>query len=461
MPKKFFDIIPPGRDKNPSRSQKIEFDYNEKEEKKKSFVVSSLKIQSKGQTFWQKRRAVVKTIVSLLFFLALISILSSLFLLKTKFLKINIEIWPKTKISTYETDVVLTTNNNKIDFEKKSIPGKIFDDQKIASKEFPASGKILKSKKAEGVIRVFNNYSTSIQPLLPHTRFVSDKGKLFRSVKREVIPGGYYVKGKFIAGFADIKVKAAAPGEDYNINPSTFSIPGFKGTPKYTYFYGKSFSSMTGGFKEEVSQVTEEDIKKAEAALSSKLKKESRDFLTKALPKDYVLLDEAIFQDITENSSSVKAGAEAKSFNLRLKVKSRGVGFKKLDMDRFVQEFIASNVSENEEFQKGSLEVNYSLKSSSLGKQDNMTDASKPEKTGNIILTVKIKAKVYHKINLIEFKKALSGKSLREAKTFLENLPYIAKVKIKSWLFFEKKIPDDINKIELKLNFNSYSLPKK
>jgi hypothetical protein len=274
---------------------------------------------------------------------------------------------------------------------------------------------------------------------------------LFRSTKREVIPGGHRVKGKFIAGFADIKVRAAEAGEDYNIGPSTFSIPGFKGTPKYTYFYGKSSSPMAGGFRGEVSQVTERDIEKAKSTLSGKLKEESKNFLKKTVPADYVLLDEAIFQDITEGKKSAKAGSEAKSFNLQVKVKSQGIGFKKSDMNKFVQEFIASNISEDEEFQKDSLEVNYSLGSSFSQGGGNIADILK---SGEIALAVKIKAKVYKKIDLIKLKKALSDKPLREAMTFLKDLPYITKVKNKSWLFLKKKIPDDINKIELELNFN-------
>jgi hypothetical protein len=208
---------------------------------------------------------------------------------------------------------------------------------------------------------------------------------------------------------------------------------------------------MAGGFRGEVSQVTERDIEKAKSTLSGKLKEESKNFLKKTVPADYVLLDEAIFQDITEGNNSAKAGSEAKSFNLQVKVKSQGIGFKKSDMNKFVQEFIASNISEDEEFQKDSLEVNYSLGSSFSQGGGNIADILK---SGEIALAVKIKAKVYKKIDLIKLKKALSDKPLREAMTFLKDLPYITKVKNKSWLFLKKKIPDDINKIELELNFN-------
>ena len=446
--KKFFDIIPPS--KNKDFSQRREFDYNETKETEKFSADLPLSEPAERQSSRQERKAVLKTIRKTLFFCLFFLILTGIFSFLV-FSKIKIEIWPKTKISDFETNVVVKIGNGKSDFQKKIISGKLFENQKTDSKEFFASGKVIKERKAEGIIRVFNNYSVFAQGLLPNTRFVSDKGKLFRSTKREVIPGGHRAKGKFIAGFVDIKVRAAEAGEDYNIGPSTFSIPGFKGTPKYTYFYGKSSFPMAGGFRGEVPQITEGDIKKAKSTLSGRLKEESKSFLKKTVPADYVLLEEAIFQDITEDNNSAKAGSEAESFNFQVKVKSQGIGFKKSDMDEFVQKFIASSISENEEFQKDSLEVNYSLEPSFLQGGDNIADILK---SGEIVLAVKIKAKVYKKIDLIKLKKAISNKPLKEAMIFLRDLPYITKIKNKSWLFLKKKIPDDINKIELKLNLD-------
>jgi hypothetical protein len=50
-------------------------------------------------------------------------------------------------------------------------------------------------------------------------------------------------------------------------------------------------------------------------------------------------------------------------------------------------------------------------------------------------------------------KKAIAGKKLEEAKSFLLNQKEISKAKIEIFPFWIKKIPDDIKRIEI-----SYSL---
>jgi ribosomal protein L7/L12 len=451
MPKKFFDIIPPQEKRN--FPPKVFLGSQKNKEDASSFFQN----RSRGEDVAKKSERFRKKIIFFrnlklaafcLFLLIGIGILA----LISGRSKIRVEIWPAMETVNLQTEIILGAETDKFNFEAKTIPAKILKDQRSASENFSSSGKMTKEEKAEGLIRVFNSYSTSAQPLLARTRFVSDKGKLFRSIKREVIPGGHYEKGKFVAGFTDIKVRAAEPGESYNIGPSTFSIPGFKGTPKYTYFYGKSFSPMSGGFKGEVPQVSEEDLKRGERLLSERLKKESRDFLKKSLPSDYILLDQAIFQRIVEENSSAKAGQEAQSFNLRIKIKSQGAAFKKSDIEKFVKKFIAANIPADKKFQEDSLKVSYIFKSPS-GIEDENRDLNNVLKSKKAVLVVRIRANIYQNLNLIGLKKALAGKSLKEAKLFVEDLPYAVKVRISSWLFLKRRVPDDINKIELKLNF--------
>lgn len=161
--------------------------------------------------------------------------------------KAEIEIWLKTKIKNFKTQLTITNSIEKPDFGAFLIPGKIIEAGTNISQEFLSVGSHLKKEKARGIIRVYNAYSTHPQVLIATTRFVSADGKLFRTPKRVVIPGGRYEKGKLIPGFIDIEVVADQPGEEYNIGPTTFSIPGLAGTAKYTAFYGKSFQPMKGG----------------------------------------------------------------------------------------------------------------------------------------------------------------------------------------------------------------------
>jgi len=426
MPKKIFDIIPPGEIEPISGKLDLK-----KEPPKHKKDRSKLK------------RIFLKGLIFCLVFLILI--LSSFYI----FSKAEIEIWPETEILNLETTVTIDLGVEQADFEAGIIPGKIFEDQKSISEEFFTSGKMLKEEKARGIIRIYNASSTSSRTIVP-SRFVSADGKLFWSVKKIVIPGATYEKGKLVPGEIDVEVQAAEPGEDYNIEPSTFALPALSGSALYTTIYGRSFSPMTGGFKGEVSQLTQEDFDKAENTLAEKLRKESKNFLKAILPTDFILLDEAVSQEIGESSSSVEVGAEAESFSLQFEISSKGIGFKKPDIEGFAKNFINLNISEDynaaeprpaKKIQEESLEINYLLESLDI-------------ESGKIVLNLEIKAKIYSDIDLTELKKALLGKSLKETEVFLENLEPATKVEIKSWPFLKKRIPENIEKVKIKLNLD-------
>lgn len=411
MGKKFFDIIPP---------KEISFSRSQKQEEKIRPVR-------------KKKRFFLKSLV-FCFVLLILVIISGLFF----FSKIEVEIWPETEILILEENLVIDLNVEISDFDGKIIQGKVFSSEKSASQEFFASGKVLKEEKATGVIRIYNAHSTSARTLVP-SRFVSADGKLFWSLKKIVIPGARYEKGKLVPGEIDVEVQAAEPGEDYNIGPSTFALPALAGSSLYTTIYGRSFSDMSEGFIGEVSQISQGDLERAEIALTEELKKQSREFFKTTVSKDFVLLDETISQEIIEVNSSLEAGTEAESFVFQVKIKSEGVGFKRSDLENFAKNRINSNMSEGTILQEESLEINYFLLEQKIDEE------------AKVVLSLEIKAKVYSDIDLDELKKALLGKSLKEARIFLENLPGVTKVELKSWPFLKNKIPEDIKEVEVRL----------
>lgn len=321
------------------------------------------------------------------------------------------------------------------------MPGKIFEKEKTFSEEFSSSGKKLIEKKAEGVIRVYNEYSTSPQILLATTRFVSAEGKLFRSIERVTIPGGQYEKGKLVPGYLDVRVEADKPGPEYNIGPSTFSIPGFAGTDRYTKFYGKSLESMQGGESKESSQVTEEDLQKAKDALTEKAKKEIENFLKLDIPSEFVFLEGALETEIIETLSLAKAGMEIEKFNYQVKIQSRTLLFKKEDVENFAKNFITSQIPDNKKIHEPSLKINYSPGTVNL-------------EVGKIILNLEMESEIYSKIDENDLKEGLAGKKSAEAQTSLEGQPLITRAQVELWPFWLRRIPDNIDKIKIELRLD-------
>ncbi len=420
MAKKIFDILPPK-----------EF------EKKK---VEEFPLEKEYRPRFKKPEFKISKKLSSSFFIPLALILIGIFCYFT-LSKAEIEIWPESEVLTFETKLTIDKTAENVDFSNKVIPGKIFEAEKTITEEFLSSGIILKEKKAEGVIRVYNAYSTSSQVLIARTRFVSADGKLFRTPTKITIPGGHYEKGKLVPGYLNVQVKADQPGPEYNIGPSTFSIPGFAGTARYTKFYGKSFQAMTGGFSEEVPQVTQEDLDQAQKILEEKALQNCQTALKEKISPELILLDDILDLKIIETFSLARPKEELEKFSFQVKASSTALVFKTEDAENFARDFILSQIPEDKQLYQESLKITYSLENANL-------------ELAKATISLQMEAKIYSDIDTENLKKGLSRKSLTEAKLFLEDQPQITRVLVKFWPFWVKKVPEDIEKIEIKLNLD-------
>jgi hypothetical protein len=349
-------------------------------------------------------------------------------------------IWPKLDVLSSQIQVIVDKETKDINIFAKTIPGYQFKEEKVISQEFPTTNKILKETKAEGTIRVYNNYSTSPQVLIANTRFISAEGKLFRSLERVVIPGGKYEKGKLQPGYLDIKVRADRPGEEYNIEPSTFSIPGFAGTPKYTGFYAKSFEQMKGGFKGEVYQLTEKDIENAKAILSQRLFEETRKALKEKISSEFILIEEAIRDRVLETTTS-PASATQQAVKVEVKGISETLCYKKTDLENFGKETLLFQKPMDKKFHEASLKIDSSLDKVEMD-------------LGKITLNLNISSKIYYDINEEEIKKKITDKTPTQIKEFLSIQPEVERMEIKLLPFWSKKAPKDENKIRIELNLD-------
>lgn len=351
----------------------------------------------------------------------------------------EIEIWPEAEVLTFKTKVTIDKTAKETNLLNKVIPGEIFEVEKTVSEEFSSSGKILNEKKAEGLVRIYNNYhlsqtlvaTTRLQPPLEKFQPPLKEGEnpWFRTLEKVTIPA---------KGHKDVKVIADSPGEKYNLPPSIFSLPGLAGSPQYTFIYGESFEPMKGGLKTETPRVTQKDLDKAKSALSEKAKEESRVSLKNKMPVDFDFLDGATETEILETFSLARAGTELEKFSYQVKAKSATLAFKKEDLDNFAGEFILSEIPSGKLVHRESLKINYFLETFNLG-------------AAKIILSLNLEAKIYSDIDEISLKKGLQGKSSAETKIFLENLPQISRAQIKLWPFWVRSVPENIEKIEIKL----------
>lgn len=347
-----------------------------------------------------------------------------------------LEVHLKGEKALYEKEITLEKSANGIDFDKSVIPAIIIQEKKSLTRTFPATGKSLKEVKARGKITIYNGYSTAAQPLVATTRFVSAEGKLFRIPKGVVVPGGHYEKGKLVPGTIEVEVVADQPGEEYNIGPSTFSIPGFAGTARYTAIYAKSFSPMTGGLIKEVSLVTEEDLKRARAVLENEIIEAG---FRGPLPKGALLVKDTFTLEGVRTISTAKVNEEKESFNFSLEADLKALAFRESDFNSLVLDFLQAKVPQDKYLREESLKTEYSSEEFDLNQ-------------GRAILKTAISADLYPKIDQSKLKSAVFGTDPLSAKNYIITKNQgISSVKVNIWPFWIKKLPKSEDRISIEI----------
>lgn len=147
------------------------------------------------------------------------------------------------------------------------------------------------SKRAEGDITIYNDYNALSQKLIKGTRFSTSDGKIFRIQDSVTVPG----KNGNAPGSMKAHVVADSEGESYNIGPTRFTIPGFKGSPKYSAFYAESNKSMTGGSSGRTADVSDLDMEQGKASVKDKLQRSLAEKLEQSAPEGYSYSKDASF----------------------------------------------------------------------------------------------------------------------------------------------------------------------
>ncbi|PIQ92415.1 MAG: hypothetical protein COV69_02680 [Parcubacteria group bacterium CG11_big_fil_rev_8_21_14_0_20_39_14] len=350
--------------------------------------------------------------------------------------KARVEITPKINTISFDLAIKLDKEISELDLSQKKIPAQLIRIEREVQNLFLSSGKKLKESKAGGTITVYNNYNSSPQPLVATTRFISENGKLFRTTSTITVPGAGVSGGKTIPSTCDVKVIAAETGEDYNIGPSTFSIPGFAGTPKYTGFYGKSVAPMSGGFRGEVKFATKDDVEEAKKSLEEQLSVLDREISSK-IPQNLKLVEGASELKF-EELSSPKAGDENEKFEISIRGIISALVFNEGDVKKLIEEDIANKIVVDKKSLPKTQKISYSVKSINL-------------KDGKADFSIKVDEGIVWAVDIESIRKNLISKNIPEVKEYLSSLVSIENAKVTLWPFWVKEFPSDSDKIEVEI----------
>jgi hypothetical protein len=190
----------------------------------------------------------------------------------------KVEITPNTVSAAVQSSFTATKSTGDLPYE-------ILTTQKIASQSVKSTGTKAVSSSASGQITIYNTQSKA-QKLITNTRFATTAGLIFRIHEAVSIPGGSTAS----PGTIKVTVYADKPGDAYNVGPTSFTIPGFAGTPQATQVYARSTAAMSGGASGTVPVVDPADEAQAQKALMTALLPELTADLQSQVPEGYILL---------------------------------------------------------------------------------------------------------------------------------------------------------------------------
>lgn len=256
------------------------------------------------------RRFVFKR--NLVFVAALMIVLAVFFLIGMRFFaSAVVHIEPKQDTKTIEHVLRGAITGGDIPVELMRL-----EDDLSAS--VPTTGEEIVNQKSSGTIVMYNAFSSDPQTLIRSTRFQSPDGKIYRIDRSVTVPGTRTVDGEIVPGSLETTVYADQPGDEYNIGLVDFTVPGFKGTPRFSKFFARSKTAMTGGFIGKTRVATQEDISVLRNRLEQQLRVRLREKAQSQKPDGFLLFDDAQEVFITVKKTAPEEGAAGETLTMDL-----------------------------------------------------------------------------------------------------------------------------------------------
>lgn len=186
------------------------------------------------------------------------------------------------------------------------LPFEVVTAEVTAEKQVSADGTETVDLPAQGTITIYNAQNR-VQELIANTRFETPEGLIFRIRESVRVPAG--TTGN--PGELSVTVYADATGGGYNIGPSTFTLPGLRGSAAFEAVYAKSERSMTGGFSGTRPAVPQATRTAEYEAMRVQLETDARAAIADKVSSDYVLFPNAVAISFTEEPDGESTGTSA------------------------------------------------------------------------------------------------------------------------------------------------------
>ncbi|MFA7319093.1 MAG: hypothetical protein WC022_00620 [Parcubacteria group bacterium] len=319
-----------------------------------------------------------------------------------------------------------------LDVANGTVPAKEVSSAQEVSGSYDATGsELVSNQKAHGKVTIYNEFSSSPQPLVATTRFLTADGKLFRLASGVTVPGTAVVDGQTKSGEVEAEIVADSSGDSYNIGPSTFNIPGFKSSgTKYDKIYAKSATAFTSGGNgaAESKVITDNDIASAKNKILTMLNSQLEEAMKKSGGEDTVILDGAMNESDVTYKISNSTGDVADSFQITASANAKAIVISQKDMNSVLADALGKKA--------GAKKIDISSIKTDFSRSD--VDFA----NGTISIRFHTTGKIIPDFTTDTIKKAILGKNEEQIKAYLSDLSNIEKVEVNYWpSFINGRVP--------------------
>jgi hypothetical protein len=365
-------------------------------------------------------------------FIGVIVLVIIFLLLSSVFAQATINIIPRSE--TVELDNSLVVHLE----DEGELTFKVMALETTESSKIESTGSKFIERKASGVITVYNDHGREGLRLVQNTRFKSPDGKIYRINKALFVPGQRIEDGETVPGSVEATVYADEPGEEYNIGPTRFSVPGFAGTAREKTFYAQSSEAIRGGFAGEVKIVSDDDLASAREDLQGELSVKLQEMAKTQVPDDYVFFPDAFRLEFSYNEYDDSTQTE-NDFTVLETGTLHGVIFSIEEISRYLanEELPSAEGAriEIDNFQDLSLEID---DYDEIGKSDSLS------------IHLLGPARFVWQYDAGQVKNDLAGVKKSEYQKVFANHPAIDKAEVSIRPFWKRTFPKNVEKIEIK-----------
>jgi hypothetical protein len=313
-----------------------------------------------------------------------------------------------------------------------ALPFEVITAEKIASQSVKSTGTKNVTTSASGLITIYNTQSKP-QTLVATTRFATASGLIYRIRSAVTVPAGSSAG----PGSVGARVYADKAGPEYNVEATSFTIPGFAGTPQATAVYAKSSTSMTGGASGPMPVVDPSTEASTKAALTTALAPDLEAAIKAQVPAGYVLLPGAA-------TTSFEALAPTPSATGMVDYKEKGT----------ITAIVFPNAALAKAIATGVPDLSYQGEPLTVASTESLALASSdPISAGatSFAFTLSGTAPLEYTIDSNRIAAAMSGKTRKAAEVALTNYPEVKSAIIVLRPFWRQSFPQDPSQITVEV----------